>query len=365
MKDGTMKLHSFSSILPLHSAEQQELNTWIVNLHQETLFSEEVDDLERWKRLLSRFCVNKEQIAQRFFECTDMLEGARHIYAIKKEHKSGVSILERTNFYAQKVKQVFENFYPPERNCPHHLIHVTCTGYQSPSAPQLVFADRERYPEITHAYHMGCYASMPAIRMGMSYAKSEAKNVDVVHTELCSLHLDPANHSPEQLVVQSLFADGHIKYTISEDAWGDHFDVLTILEKLIPDSSKDMSWTPTSAGMRMTLSRDVPDKIQERLPALLKELSLSSGVGEQVLKNSIFAVHPGGPRIIDQVKKRLELDEDQVRYSRKILKYRGNMSSATLPHIWMEILESNYKGYVVSLAFGPGLTVFGAVFYKR
>ena len=360
-----MKLHSFSSILPLHSAEQKDLNTWIVNLHQETLCPDEVDDLIRWKRLINRFCVNEEQIAQRFFECSDMIDGERKIYSISKEQKSGVSILERTNFYSEKVKEVCENFYRPDRNYPDHLIHVTCTGYQSPSAPQIVFSNREKYPEITHAYHMGCYASMPAIRIGMAYAKAEEKNVDIVHTELCSLHLNPACHDPEQIVVQSLFADGHIKYSISEKAWGEHFEILTILEKLVPDSSDDMTWTPTSTGMRMTLSREVPEKIRDRLPDLLEELSLASGVDIRVLKSSLFAVHPGGPKIIDQVKKRLELSEEQVQYSRKILKYRGNMSSATLPHIWMEILESDYKGYVVSLAFGPGLTVFGAVFQKK
>ena len=40
------------------------------------------------------------------------------------------------------------------------------------------------------------------------------------------------------------------------------------------------------------------------------------------------------------------------------------MSSATLPHVWKalddERLATGTK--VVSLAFGPGLTIFGAVF---
>ena len=40
------------------------------------------------------------------------------------------------------------------------------------------------------------------------------------------------------------------------------------------------------------------------------------------------------------------------------------MSSATLPHVWQEILNKNYSigTKIISYAFGPGLTLFGAVF---
>ena len=38
----------------------------------------------------------------------------------------------------------------------------------------------------------------------------------IVHTEMCSLHLDPSRHEPEQIVIQSLFADGFIAYDVSD-----------------------------------------------------------------------------------------------------------------------------------------------------
>jgi predicted naringenin-chalcone synthase len=43
------------------------------------------------------------------------------------------------------------------------------------------------------------------------------------------------------------------------------------------------------------------------------------------------------------------------------------MSSATIPHVWARILEDDKvkSGAVVaSLAFGPGLTVYGALLRK-
>jgi predicted naringenin-chalcone synthase len=38
------------------------------------------------------------------------------------------------------------------------------------------------------------------------------------------------------------------------------------------------------------------------------------------------------------------------------------MSSATLPHIWELTLKEEKRDYVCTVAFGPGLTITGAMF---
>ena len=49
-----------------------------------------------------------------------------------------------------------------------------------------------------------------------------------------------------------------------------------------------------------------------------------------------------------------------------MLRDYGNMSSATLPYIWMRLLRDVPVGTLIpSLAFGPGLTICGALFEKR
>jgi predicted naringenin-chalcone synthase len=61
------------------------------------------------------------------------------------------------------------------------------------------------------------------------------------------------------------------------------------------------------------------------------------------------------------------LSSAQMDHSFQILRLFGNMSSATLPHIWKAILEDqNVKDrtMIVSLAFGPGLTISGALMEK-
>ena len=171
-------------------------------------------------------------------------------------------------------------------------------------------------------------------------------------------------------MVQSLFADGYIRYSLSskpvvepaETAGG--FEMLGFLERLIPNSLDDIGWIPGDFGMRMTLSRNVPDKIAEVLEPFLAALAKECGMAREELNSAVYAVHPGGPRILDKVGEWLHLEPAQLIASREVLFERGNMSSATLPNIWARVLENpdvKPGTLIVSLAFGPGLTIYGSL----
>ena len=353
-------LYDFKSVLPPHHLPQEETTRWLLQAH---LRSAQVRggtiDVDR----LSRFCLPASYIRERFYECDDVDEDweSHAIYRITSDTPGGVSFRERNLFFSRAVERALGELYSTET--PPHVVHVSCTGYLSPSPVQRFFSKRAGATAVTHAYHMGCYASLPAIRLGRGLVLGSGEDVDVVHNELCSLHLDPTVSTPEQMVVQSLFADGHIKYTVGLAPRG--LRILTIRERIIPDTADDMTWIPGPAGMMMTLSKEVPFRIRDHLPEFLEELATAAGVSVAELRGkAIFAIHPGGPKIIEAVQKKLELGDDQVRQSKAVLFARGNMSSATLPHVWQEILSKGPPTgtRIVSFAFGPGLTIFGSVF---
>ena len=349
-----MSLHSFKSILPRFQGKQTDLVDWIVDKHYQSMELAQLPDRDRLKNILKRFCVSEKQIGNRSFDID-----REFIYELSHGSQSGLDIGKRHEVYGQRCLEILNEMYAGTEETPDHLIHVTCTGYLAPSAPQIYFSNLPNAPEVTHAYHMGCYASLPAVRMAEALAKSRSQKVDIVHTEMCSLHLDPAKHSPEQMVVQSLFADGHMKYSVDTQTTGRRLEVKSVKEKIIPDSIHDMTWNPSATSMQMTLSKEVPDKIRGHLPEFLRTLT------DDPHQNCLFAIHPGGPKIIDSLQSQLELSDEQVAFSRKVLKERGNMSSATLPHVWKEILDSDYSGKVISLALGPGLTIFGGMFEAK
>ena len=106
------------------------------------------------------------------------------------------------------------------------------------------------------------------------------------------------------------------------------------------------------------MERDRIIRVSDNLKKEIANLIINSDLKDQCE----FAIHPGGPKIIDKVAHALELNSIQYRNSIEILQSRGNMSSATLPHIWGKILQEPSFPYVATVAFGPGLTVTGALF---
>lgn len=369
-------LTQFTNILPLFEITHDQSLRWLALCHSYSAYISDVGEHKNeidWYRLFQRYGVKESQISSRRSECSDVVKSdewdKKVLFNLKPGQLSGVDIEQRNIFFAKRAEDIFTQFYEADSAKPNHLVHVTCTGYISPSAPQQLVANRGWSGDVgvTHAYHMGCYAALPAIRLAAALA-NQLDRVDIIHTEMCTIHMNPALHSPEQMVVQSLFADGHIKYSVTEKLPAGEkigLRLLCLREWILPNSGQDMTWIPAANGMQMTLSREVPSKITSVLRDCFFEMMKHAGLNSQeVLKNGVFAIHPGGPKIISAVEKCLELLPNQTKQSHEVLRTRGNMSSATLPHIWELILKSNPKAgtKIISFAFGPGLTIFASTF---
>lgn len=374
-------LSNFRSIRPHHEIDQDKILDWLSHAHALATHQTGEDEMEIFRsglrEKLAALGLGKERIRCRGIHISDPLHldfSKMEIYPVTA-HPHGHGFVERSHFYDREVARIFERFYPDDKNLPQHMIHVTCTGYVAPSPAQKLVSLRKagENTTVTHAYHMGCYASIPAIRMASGFSAtsspSEQKAIDIIHTELCSLHMHPLSHSKEQLLVQSLFGDGFIKYSLTAQSPREpHLKVLALYEETIPDSSHCMTWNCGDKGMSMTLSKEVPVMISRTIKGYIERLSKRVNLsGEEVIKDSFFAIHPGGPKILQQVQELLNLESYQIAHSEDILKNCGNMSSATLPHIWEKMLSDPKvpkKGRILSLAFGPGLSIAGGLFEK-
>ena len=366
----SLYLSDFSMRRPEHETPQSRALEWLVELHAR---ARPDLDVEHLRRLVARVACSPAAIARRGHVMPDPARGESPFYDVERDpHGPGTEA--RTRRFAEVVERYFDEEYAGERVPPADLVHVTCTGYISPSGGQKLVARRgwDSATRVTHAYHMGCYAAFPALRIAAGClvtprgaARGAEARADIVHTELCSLHLDPAAGSAEQLVVQSLFGDGFIRYALRAappPAPRRALRFLALDEQIVPDSAAAMGWAVGDHGMMMTLSSEVPKRITGVLRGFVAGLFAQAGL--PLARGAIFAVHPGGPRIIDGVAEALELDEAQVATSRDVLRDHGNMSSATLPHIWMRLTDDPRVARgtpVVSLAFGPGLTVCGGL----
>jgi predicted naringenin-chalcone synthase len=129
---------------------------------------------------------------------------------------------------------------------------------------------------------------------------------------------------------------------------------------------EDVSGWSTQARLRRYLTEALPlgkDAVGSALGAADLVTDLLDRHGLTVGDIDGWAVHPGGPKILDVVRDRLGLPESAIAESRATLATHGNCSSATVLMI-IDALHRRPGGpprRVVALAFGPGLTLYATL----
>jgi predicted naringenin-chalcone synthase len=127
-----------------------------------------------------------------------------------------------------------------------------------------------------------------------------------------------------------------------------------------------MTWDVTDLGFRMGLSPEVPDVLARHAGPVVSALLARHDLRIEDVAG--WAVHPGGPRILDVVADRLKLPADALRASEHVLAEHGNCSSATVLLVLDELQRRTALSpgdAVVAMAFGPGLTLYAALLVAR
>ena len=249
------------------------------------------------------------------------------------------------------------------------FVVVTCTGYATPGL-DIVLAEELGMPLSVQRVivgHMGCYAAVPGLGTAADFVRSRGLPSVVLCVELTSLHIQPSTdpRDLQQVVAHALFADAASAVVIEPDAPAG-LELLDTAAVTAPGSAPLMTWDVTDHGFRMGLSPKVPDVLSlhavDAVDALLKPHDVSAG------EVTGWAVHPGGPRIVDVVAERLRLEPAQVEASRSVLDRYGNCSSGTVLMVLDEMRRAGAYAPgddVVAMAFGPSLTMYSALFRAR
>ncbi|WP_395245116.1 type III polyketide synthase [Agromyces sp. MMS24-K17] len=261
-----------------------------------------------------------------------------------------------------------------------HVITVSCTGFYAPG-PDYVLARDLGLPPDVERYHlgfMGCYASIPALRLAKQLCEATPDAVVlVVSAELCTLHLRASN-DPDTIVASSLFSDGAGAGIVTArplEPGERAFDLDRFATRITPVGEGDMAWKIGDHGFEMVLSNAVPAIIDQHITGAMEPLFAHDDALAEALRTDAsseaiehWAIHPGGRSILDKVESRLVLTEEQLVPARATLRDFGNMSSATVLFVLRHILDQASSGdgeRVAAMAFGPGLTVETALLTVR
>jgi alkylresorcinol/alkylpyrone synthase len=242
------------------------------------------------------------------------------------------------------------------------LTVVSCTGYGTPGLDVRLVDGLGMAPSTQrlHIGHMGCYAALPGLAAVTDAATAREKTSVLVCVELASLHVQPPSDDLEQLVAHALFADAAAAVVVTPSGPG--LELVDLAARTDTSRADLMTWDVTDHGFRMGLSPRVPAVLARHVGDLVHDLLAPHGL--DIGDVAGWAVHPGGPRILDVVADRLKLDGGQLWASEQVLCEHGNCSSPTVLVILQRLLARHRPAagdVVVALAFGPGLTLYGAL----
>lgn len=246
------------------------------------------------------------------------------------------------------------------------LAVVSCTGYATPGLDILLARDLGMPADVQrlHVGHMGCYAALPGLAAAADAVVARGKTAALLCLELTSLHVQPATEDAGQMVAHALFADAAAAVALrpGDGPGGERIlglEVVDVVARTDVAKSALMTWDVTDHGFRMGLSPRVPAVLRKHVGDVAEGLLAAHDLAPKDVAG--WAVHPGGPRIVEAVAKRLGLSEEQVAESQGVLRDYGNCSSATVLLILERMVASGRleRGdHVVAMAFGPGLTLY-------
>ncbi|VVC74913.1 Alpha-pyrone synthesis polyketide synthase-like Pks18 [Aquicella siphonis] len=243
-----------------------------------------------------------------------------------------------------------------------HLITVSCTGMYAPGLDiELVHAlNLDANVKRTCINFMGCYGVFNAIKCADAIVRADVESkVLVVSVELCTLHFQ-RNDSMDSMISNAIFADGAAAVWIEAETSREKcFRVEAFHCDLLPQHSQEMAWQIADSGFDIVLSSYVPQAIHSGISDFIQRFLRRQAMSMRDIQ--IFAIHPGGKKILKACEEALSISEHDNRYAYSVLREYGNMSSATilfvLKAIWEDIRSGSSQANIWSCAFGPGLTL--------
>lgn len=237
----------------------------------------------------------------------------------------------------------------------------SCTGYATPGLDILLARDlgMDQHVQRLFVGHMGCYAALPGLGAVADFVTARGRPALLLCAELTSLHLQPPSDDPEQMVSHALFSDAAAAVVLTPGERPGYAvrEVAAVTDTATADH---MTWDVTDLGFRMGLSPRVPDVLSVHVRELVGDVLARHGRTTADVDG--WAVHPGGPRVLDVVQEQLGLTNADLSASRGVLSAYGNCSSATVLLVLDALRRrENPPRRVMLLAFGPGLTLYATL----
>ncbi len=244
------------------------------------------------------------------------------------------------------------------------IMTVSVTGVGAPSIDARLVGrlglrlDVKRIP----VFGLGCVAGAAGLARLRDILVGDPDGVAVLlAVELCSLTVQRDDASLPNLVASGLFGDGAAAVVLVGERRAQALgltgapEILATRSRFYPDTENVMGWDIGASGFRIVLAPTVADVVEKNLGTDVRGFLADHGL--KLGDIARWIAHPGGPKVLEAMRRTLDLDETALRHTWESLAETGNLSSASVLGVLERTLAADTPAPGspgVLLAMGPG-----------
>lgn len=233
------------------------------------------------------------------------------------------------------------------------LVLATSTGFIAPGVDVAIVKELGLSPSISRVVvnFMGCAAAMNALGTATNYVRAHpAMKALVVCIELCSVNAVFADDIND-VVIHSLFGDGCAALVIGASQVQEKLEpgkvvVRSSFSQLLDNTEDGIVLGVNHNGITCELSENLPGYIFSGVAPVVTEMLWDNGL--QISDIDLWAIHPGGPKIIEQSVRSLGISAELAAQSWDVLARFGNMLSVSLIFVLETMVQQAESAKAIS-----------------
>jgi len=242
----------------------------------------------------------------------------------------------------------------------------SCTGYVCPDIGTRLIAHMKFRKNVQRApvVGLGCAGAVPTLQRACDFVRAHPRcRALMLAVEICSSNYY-FDGTYDTMVGNAICADGAAAFLIDTgaDQCREYPEVIDFESLLYSDQLDKVGLDHRDGKLRIVLAPSIPKlagpMIAEAVDTLLRRHNLNR------LDIRFWVMHPGGRKVIDSVRRHMGLSDEQVEFSRRVMRNYGNMSSPTVMFVLEEVARSGAPqpgDWGVMTALGPGMAAEAAL----
>jgi predicted naringenin-chalcone synthase len=246
------------------------------------------------------------------------------------------------------------------------LVVCTSTGYVCPDLGSRLIAHMGFRSDIHRAVMvgLGCAGALPTLQHACDFVRAHPeRKALMLAVEICSACYF-VDDTMDTVIGNAICSDGAAAFLVTNDSGkpGIKPAVLDCESCVASEHIDKVGFEHKDNKLRIILANEVRylagPLIERALDALLKRNRLNRA------DVRFWVAHPGGRKVIDNLQKHLGLTDEQLRFSRAVMRNFGNMSSPTVMFVLDEVMRTGDPqagDWGVMVALGPGMAAEAAL----